>query len=128
MDINIKKELKEIEKDEAKIARKKQRLLEKEEEFREMDNNLERLYQESGFNAPKKLIEALAVKYDVKIGSSTSSTGSKKPRKNTRMTPELRDEIKREFENGKSVNAVASDKGISNAVVKKVKEAKYDHL
>lgn len=125
MIVNLVEEYKQLEKEEAKIAKRKQALAEKIQQEKTEDSRLEEVFNNSGFPTPRALVKALMVKYGVKV---TGSVANGKPRKRTKITGELRDAIKREVEEGRSKNSVSKSYEISYAVVSKIVNGDYDHL
>ena len=120
--MNIHAELKVIAQEEAKLARKRKKLESKLAKASALDAKLEEIVTNSGFKTAKSLIKALTNKY-VKGAGSLIET-----RKRTRMSADLRDEIKADLANGISMNGAAKSRGISYQVVVKVKNGEYDHL
>ncbi len=123
--MNIKRQLKHIEKAQADLAEKKRLLMDQEKELARLNTKLEELFKQSGYSSPKDLIEALAKKYRIK---SYLPAPLRKRRKRTRITAELRDTIRRDIESGTSMNAVSKQYIISYAVVVKIMRGAYDHL
>lgn len=127
MQANIKKQLKVIEKSEALLARKKKALMEQEKQQKAIDSKLESLVKQSGFKTPKELVEALVLKYGIRLSATRTASG-KMRRRRTKITAQLRDEIRKQVKDGKSMNAVSKEKSISYAVVAKICNGAYDHL
>ncbi|MGJ3244415.1 MAG: hypothetical protein ACFE0O_15855 [Opitutales bacterium] len=127
--MNIKTKLKDIEKAEAKLARQKKELLAAKKEMEAREKKLEALVKESGFKSAKELVDALVEKYNIRLSAKRGpKPGSGKRRKRTKMTAALRDDIKKELKDGRSMNAVAKERGISYVVIAKVNKGDYDHL
>lgn len=127
--MDIKNKLKDLEKAEAKLARQKKELLAAKKDMEAREKKLEALVKESGFKTPKELVEALVEKYNIRLGAKRGpKPGSGKRRTRTRMTAALRDDIKKEIKEGKSMNAIAKERGISYVVIAKVKKGEYDKL
>lgn len=125
--MDIKKKLKEIAKDEARLARQKKKLLDEEKQAKAQDAKLETLFKQSGYSTPRQLVDALIAKYNVKL-SGRKPGSSKARRTRTKITPEIRDSVKQEVKSGKSKNAVSKETGISYAVVNKICAGAYDKL
>jgi len=123
--MNYEAELKRIEKEEARLARRKKTLAAKLEQNAEEDAKLESIFQNSGYKTPKALIKALSFKYGVAAAAGDELV---KTRKRTRITAELRDSIKAEVNSGTSMNAASKKFGISYAVVTKIMKGDYDKL
>jgi hypothetical protein len=121
--MNYEAELKQIEKEEARLARRKKMLASKLEENAEQDAKLQKIFEESGYKTPRALVKALSVKFGVNMSSDMS-----KPRKRTRVTADLRNAIKAEVEKGTSMNAASKQFELSYAVVTKIMKGDYDNL
>lgn len=124
MTADYSKELKELEKKEAQLAKKRKELLEQKKKQEQQEAKLETLFKNSGYTTPRELVEALIEKYDVKLRGRRAS--GKTRRKRTKVTPELRDGIKKEVKSGKSMNQVSKEHEISYAVVTKIMKGHYD--
>lgn len=126
----IKKEIKDIEKAQAELAKKKQALLDEEKKQKAAKAELEALFKKSGYASPRKLVEALVEHYGLRMGGkkagSKSGSGTRRPR--TRITADLRDKIKADIKAEGSVNAVAKKTGISYLVVSKIHKGAYDKI
>lgn len=125
--MNIKTELKSIEKEEARLARKKEELLTKQKEEEALQARLESMVKTSEFDSPKSLVEALIDKYNIKL-TKKSTGGAKKRRSRTKVTKELRDAIKKEVKSGTSMNAASKKFEVSYVVVSKIMKGAYDKL
>lgn len=123
--VDLKEELKNLEKEAAKIARMKEELAAKIQEENQEDERLEEIFSKSGYPNPRALVKALMVKYGIKV---TGSAANGKPRKRTRITSELRDGVKAEVNAGASKNSISKKYEISYAVVSKIMKGDYDHL
>lgn len=123
---DIKDEIKRIEKEQARLLKRKAALAEQMKRESEDDKKLDKLVEDSGM-APRALVKSLIDKYNLRFsGKAMAATG--KTRKRTRMTAELRDEIKKVLASGKSMNATAKQFEISYAVIVKVSKGAYDKL
>lgn len=123
-------ELKELQKEEERLARRKENIQKKIEEQKKYEAKLDQLFAESGFDTPKDLIRALIEKYNVRV---TAKLGQKKTtsggtRKRTRVTAALRNSIKRDVEGGMSKNQASKNYDVSYVVVSKIMKGEYDHL
>ena len=126
--MSINNELKRIEKAEQNLAKQKKKLVEQQKKEKAAQAKLEALVKQSGFSTPKELVEALIEKYNIRIhrrrASATTPTGR---RKRTKITPELRDEVKGKLKNT-SMNKVSKEMEISYAVIAKIAKGEYDKL
>ena len=125
MIVELTEELRFIEKEEARLARQKEKLHAKIQENKEGEKKLEELFAKSGYSTPRALIKALMVKYEVRI---TGSAAQGKRRKRTTVTPELRDAIKQDLQAGTRKSDISRQREISYAVVTKIDQGGYDHL
>ncbi len=126
--MDIKKKLKELAKAEARIAKQKKQLLEAESKREQSIKKLEALVKQSSFSSPKELVAALIEHYDIRLPAKKRASSGKARRKRTKMTPQLRDELKKAVKDGESMNAVSKRTGISYLVVVKACKGKYDKL
>ncbi len=133
---DLTEELKELEKKEARLAKEKEKLQAKIKESKEEDKKLDELLKKSGYATPRALIKALMNKFNIRSVTRTGAAG-KTPskassatgkRKRTKMTPELRDAIKKELKAGASKNSLRYSYDISYAVITKVADGAYDKL
>ncbi len=123
----LKDQIRKIEKEEARLARKKKAISEKMKRATELDKKLDQIVKNSGFKNARELIKALSERFNVRMGAKGTAAGGSR-RKRTRMTPELRDDIKKDLKAGTSMNATSKKFNISYAVVVKVKNGAYDKL
>jgi len=124
---SIEKKLKDLETEEKKLAEKKEKLIEEQKKIEEQQKRLGEVFEKSGFNSPKELVEALISKYSIRIGSlNTDAAPTKRTR--TRITAELRDAVKNEVNSGNTKMAASKKFGISYVVVGKITKGDYDHL
>jgi len=139
--MRIKEELKIIEREQARLAKRKQALAVKLEEAKKAEKKLDELVKKSGFKNPRDLILALMDKYGISRisvkGATKAAAAADKPakkagkttrRKRTKVTAELRDSIKQALAAGESKNAVSKQFNISYIVVGKVAKGAYDEL
>lgn len=125
--MSIAEELKELKKEEARLAKKKKALLDKKKVEEEQEAKLEALVKNSGFPSAKALVEALIEKYNIRTGKRKAAPAAKK-RTRTTVTKELRDAVKKEVKGGTSMNAASKQFGISYVVVSKIVKGAYDKL
>lgn len=128
----IQEKLKQLESEQARLEERRAQLEAEMQRQAELDKKLDKLVETSGFANARDLVRALIEKYNLRIvntrgSSAPAETGGR--RKRTRITPELRDAIKKEVnENGTSMNAASKQFGISYAVVVKMIKGAYDNL
>jgi hemoglobin-like flavoprotein len=82
--------------------------------------------KQSGLGTPKALAQALIETYDIRFDQEHTAALVKR-RKYTKITPELRDQIKALLKK-QSMNRVAEELQISYAVIAKVANGAYDRL
>jgi hypothetical protein len=117
--MNIQEQIKELEKQQAAILRKKAALEAKAQEVSELDKKLDDIVNNSGFKTPKALISALVAKYGKeKVGGI----------KRARITAEVRDAVKSKIAAGMKKVTVAKEVGISYPAVMKIAKGDYDNL
>lgn len=124
-------EIKRVEKEEAKLAKRKKALEARLKEEEEKNQKLDTIVEDSGYATPKALVKALVDRFSLRAprGSGISTTaGGNGRRKRTRVTAELRDEIKAEIKGGSSMNQVSKARGISYAVIAKIAKGGYDKI
>jgi len=124
--MSVEQQLKALEQDEARLARKKQRLIEQLDKQREAHKELDALVANSGYKNARELIKALAVRNGLDLSRMGGTGGGRKTR--ARMTAATRDQIKTVAKGGKTAYAVSKELGISYPVVKKAMDGGYDHL
>lgn len=122
--MDLDRQIKELEQEEAKLAEKKQDLQDKAKLLKELDAKLEKFLKDTNFASPKELAEALIEKYGIRI--SNRKPGSR--RRRTTITAELRDSVKSYVNSGMSMNAISKQMEISYAVVVKIMKGSYDRL
>lgn len=139
-------ELKELEKLQKRITKKKLRLEEQMKADQETAKWYDQVLKESGFKRPKDFVKALMEHFGMRTVSlskgkrgpgrppKAASAGSAKKgktagrRKRTTITADLRDKVKKAIADGTSKNAVAKQFKISYPVVKKIETGAYDKL
>ncbi|MGE9294402.1 MAG: hypothetical protein ACQKBW_12370 [Puniceicoccales bacterium] len=127
--MSIDNELKRIEKAEQNLAKQKKKLIDQQKKDKAAQAKLETLVKQSGFATPKELVEALIEKYNLRLHRRRTTTGSTPTgrRKRTKITPELRDEVKTKLKS-ESMNKVSKDMQISYAVIAKIAKGAYDKI
>lgn len=122
--MDLEQQIQDLEQEEKRLTQKKIKLEEKKKLFGELDNKIEKFFNESKFLCPKELAEALIEKYSIEINTLESETR----RKRTTITPDLRDTIKSYVNSGESMNAISKQMKLSYSVVVKIMNGNYDHL
>jgi len=120
--MSVYSQLRDLQKEERKIALKKKRLEKKAARDEGLKLKVESFATENGFRNGKALTKRLA---DI-FGVGGGAAGGR--RKRTKITAELRDAIKSEVGGGASKNSVSKNRGISYIVVDKITKGGYDHL
>ena len=142
MNISKLNELKELEKLASQIAKKKAKLEAQLKAEAELAKWYDEVLKESGYKRPRDLVKAMMTHFGIKSislvaakrgpGRPRKAAGNKsKPkarRKRTRITAELRDEVKAAVAAGLSRNAASKQFGISYIVIKKIVDGAYDKL
>ncbi|MEM8549220.1 MAG: hypothetical protein AAGF10_00365 [Verrucomicrobiota bacterium] len=123
--MTLDKEIKQIEKAEASLAKKKKELVEQAKKEKAAQAKLEALFKQSGFATPKDLVEALIAKYQLRFPRKRTNVSSTGRRKRTKITPELRDTVKAKLKKS-SMNSVSKEMEISYAVIAKIAKGAYD--
>lgn len=136
--MNITRQLKIIEKQKKQLQQQEKQLREQAKADKAREQKLEQLVKESGFANPKELVLALIEKYKVSLrgrrkGSAKTATASRaaksdQKRTRTRITPELRDDIKKQYSAGTTMNAIAKERKISYVVISKICKGHYDKI
>ena len=125
--MNINNELKRIKEEQKSLAQRKKQLLEQQKQRKAAQAKLTALVKQSGFDTPKALVEALIEKYHIRLYPVHTASAPTGRRKHTKVTPELRDQIKARLTD-ESMNRVSKDLQISYAVIAKVANGAYDKL
>lgn len=125
--MNINNELKRIKEEQKSLAQRKKQLLEQQKQRKAAQAKLTALVKQSGFDTPKALVEALIEKYHIRLYPVRTASAPTGRRKHTKVTPELRDQIKARLKD-ESMNRVSKDLQISYAVIAKVANGAYDKL
>jgi malate synthase len=139
-------ELKELDKLQKRIAKKKQRLEEQMKADQETAKWYDQVLKESGFKRPKDFVKALMEHFGMRtVSLAKSKRGPGRPpksakaatkkkakasgkRKRTTITAEIRDQVKEALAGGLSKSAAAKQYGISYIVIKKIEDGAYDKL
>ena len=125
--MDLDNQLKEIEEEEARLARQRKELLDQKKKQEALEAKLEKLFSQSGYETPRQLVEALIAKFNVKFSGRKKAAAPAK-RRRTRVTASLRDELKQAIAGGQSKNSLAKETGISYVVISKIEKGEYDHL
>jgi hypothetical protein len=123
--MDLQKEIKEIEQEALRLARKREALLQKELQVQNEGHKLESLFKDSGYQTPKALVDALILKFRVQPTEYNPETGR---RKHIRVHKNLRDTIKHDLSTGMTVAAVARRHEICYTVASRISKGLYDHL
>lgn len=122
--MDLEEQLKALEKERARIEDKKKALQEQIKENAAAEQKLEKLFEESGFATPRALIVALMRKYNVRV----SGAPTEGRRKRTKVTAQLRDDVREAVNGGLSKNQASKKFEISYLVVNKIMAGNYDKL
>jgi tRNA A37 N6-isopentenylltransferase MiaA len=122
--MKIEKELRDLEKKEAHLFKKKAELIRILQEDEMRSHRLQEIFDSSGYSSPLHLVEALIRKFSIRV---TGENSFAKKRKRTHVTAELRDNIRQECSSGLSMNRASKKYGVSYAVVTRVMQGRYDH-
>jgi len=122
--MDLEEQLKALEKERARIEDKKKALQEQIKENAAAEQKLEKLFEESGFATPRALIVALMRKYNVRV----SGAPTEGRRKRTKVTAQLRDDVREAVNGGLSKNQASKKFEISYLVVNKIMAGSYDKL
>jgi transposase-like protein len=125
---DIEEQLRQLEQQEATLAQRKAELEAEKQRRVELDKRLDEIVQNSGYRSARDLAQALISKYGLRLARAGVGVGEKPRRKRTRITPELRDNIKKMVEAGSSMNAVSKQQNISYTVVAKIVKGHYDKI
>lgn len=126
MIVDLEEQLRQLEKERVRIEEKKQQLQEQIQAENEAEEKLDGLFQQSGYATPRALIVALMRKFNVRVsGASAEGTGR---RKRTKVTAQLRDDVRKAVEGGLSKNQASKQFEISYLVVNKILNGSYDQL
>lgn len=131
--MDIENEIKALERQQAKIAAEIEAKRGAAEAARaarlEEEKKIEGVFKTSGFATPRALIVALMDRYGIRsVASAEESTEKVGRRKRTKVTAELRDQIREKVNGGVSKNQIKKDFEVSYAVVNKVMDGSYDSL
>ncbi|MDR3117505.1 MAG: hypothetical protein LBT98_02960 [Puniceicoccales bacterium] len=122
--MNLEDELKNLDREVERIARRKKELLLRQEAAQKA-KSLDVIYEESGYASPQDLVEALIRRFGLSV---TGENLLRRKRRRTRVTAGLRDSIRQDCAAGFSKNRASKKYNISYAVVSKVLTGNYDHL
>ena len=135
-------ELKELEKLANQIAKKKAKLEAQLKAEKELAKWYDEVLKESGFKRPRDLVKAMMSHFGIKTVSlaagkrgpgrprkaAAKRTKNKARRKRTKITADLRDQVKQAVADGLSKNAASKEFSISYIVIKKIVDGGYDNL
>ncbi|MGE9296718.1 MAG: hypothetical protein ACQKBV_10555, partial [Puniceicoccales bacterium] len=119
--MEIADQLKALEAEKKALAAREKELKELAKEQKAAGQKLEQIVKQSEYDTAKALVEALIEHFNISFRGRRKKTATKADgtprRRRTKVTPELRDEVKAEVENGASMNQVAKAREISYAVI-----------
>jgi hypothetical protein len=121
--MSVDEEIRVIEKEARRLAKKKEVLLRLHREDSEKAQKLNSLYEGSGYSSPVDLVEALIRRFGLRV---TGENSFQRKRKRTRVTGQLRDTIREDCRKGLSMNAASKKYDVSYAVVSKILNGFYD--
>ncbi|HVU38546.1 MAG TPA: hypothetical protein VHC95_09435 [Opitutales bacterium] len=122
--MNLQTKLRSLNRAEARLAGQKARLLNEARARARLAAQLEGLVRKIGL-PPRDLVFALVDLYKVRLAGRRKGRGR---RRRTKITPELRDAVKRRVAGGASMNRTAQEFRLSYAVVMKMIRGAYDQL
>jgi uncharacterized protein YtpQ (UPF0354 family) len=122
--MKIEKELSALARKEIRLSKKKAELLSILNADEKRCQQLQSIFEHSGYSSPLNLVEALMRKFNIRV---TGENSLAKRRKRTLITAELRDNIRRECSSGISMNRASKKYGVSYAVVARIMHGHYDH-
>lgn len=130
--MEIADQLKALEAEKKALAEREKQLKELAKEQKAAAQKLEQIVKSSDYETPKELVEALIEHYGITFRGRRKGSTSKKAngaprRRRTKVTPELRDQVKAEVANGASMNQVAKSREISYSVISKICNGAYDN-
>ncbi len=82
--MNIKKKIKDLEKEEAKLARERKALSDQLKNAEVLEEKLDALVKNSGYKNARALVDALIAKYSLRMGKRKAAAPAKAPRKKAR--------------------------------------------
>ena len=121
---NLEDQLKELERERIRLEEKKMALQAQLEEQAAAEQKVQQLFESSGFPTPRALVIALMKKYNLRI----TSVPTEGRRKRTKVTAELRDDVRGVVNGGLSKNQASKKFEISYLVVNKIMAGGYDNL
>ncbi len=123
---NLEEELRKLEKERIRLEEKKQDLQSRLQAENEAEKKLQGLFEESGYPTPRALVLALMRKYNVRVTGASTETGGR--RKRTKVTAQLRDDVRKAVDGGLSKNQASKQFEVSYLVVNKIINGAYDNL
>jgi len=125
--MKVDSQLKDLEKQQRLLERRKSRLLEKRKALEGERLKLEKLVERSGYGTPAKLVEAINTHFEMGSRRGRKKGGAGR-RKRTTITPELRDRMLADLKAGSKRADVAEKYGVSYVVVAKAEKGGYKKL
>jgi hypothetical protein len=123
--MSVHAELREIEKEQARLEARRKRLETKAAEDEGLRSKVEAFATENGFSDGKALAKKLGDIFGLADAGGASPAGR---RKRTKVSAQLRDMVKAEVSAGKAKNAVSKERQISYIVIDKIVKGFYDNL
>lgn len=129
--MEIADQLKALEAEKKALAAREKELKELAKEQKAAAQKLDQIFKSSEYETPKALVEALIEHFGVtfrgrKKGSVSKKANGAPRRRRTKVTSELVEAVKSEFEGGKSMNKIAKEREISYSVIAKICSGAYD--
>ncbi len=123
---NIERELKKLERKEKLLAKKREALLDQQRLLQNNTDQVKKIFESSGYSSPAELVQALSSVYGLRGAGKIAKVGGK--RQHTRVTVQLRDQVKQALAAKQSKTQIIRDFGISFPVVAKIEKGGYDKL
>ena len=123
---DLEEQLKALEKERIRLEEKKKALQEQIEQNAESEKKLQDLFENSGFPTPRALVVALMEKYNLRLTGAPKEKEGR--RKRTKVTAQLREEIREAVKGGLSKNQASKKFDVSYLVVNKIMGGEYDKL
>jgi hypothetical protein len=121
--MRVEDEIKSVDKEVARLARKKEELLRRQQLEAAKEEQLNGVLVASGYETPVALVDAFIRRFGLRV---TGENTLRRKRKRTTVTAELCDAIRQDCSGGLSMNRASKKHGISYAVVTKILNGVYD--
>ena len=123
--MSIKAELRTLERQKTRLAKMEKDLHSRARAQKQFTAKLDSMVRACGME-PRDLVFALVDHYNVRLAGRRK--GQRARRKRTKITPALRDAVKKTVAGGRSMNRTSKEFGISYAVVLKMIRGGYEKL